>query len=282
MIKQLSVTLFFTALMAVTLTAQDAEQSELTNDKGQAILPEEGDCALGVDAVPFLNYFGNMFNNTTNNSVFFDHPHGQMISAKHFLAADKALRGRARLAFSSSTNKGYVTDDQNTQEEVLDKKTQNTTMVGIYGGYECRKGGAQRVQFFYGGELGLLYSSTTFNYSYANEFSENNTAPTTYDFGNNFFFPDERVTTRSVGSSFSVQLRGFAGVEYFFAPKISVSGEFGWGPAYSTTADGETEIETWDDQDDTIETNTTNLAGSSSFSLDTDNASGALSLMFHF
>lgn len=32
-----------------------------------AILPRPGDIAFGLDASPILNYFGNMFNNSTNN-----------------------------------------------------------------------------------------------------------------------------------------------------------------------------------------------------------------------
>ena len=58
--------LFVASLFLATATfAQDG----LTSKKGEAYLPEAGDWALGFDANPFLNYAGNMFNGSLNNTL---------------------------------------------------------------------------------------------------------------------------------------------------------------------------------------------------------------------
>ncbi|MCB0380481.1 MAG: hypothetical protein KDD24_04440 [Flavobacteriales bacterium] len=58
--------LFVAAIFAATATfAQDG----LTSKKGEAYLPEAGDWAIGIDANPFLNYAGNLFNGNTGNGI---------------------------------------------------------------------------------------------------------------------------------------------------------------------------------------------------------------------
>ena len=52
--------LLVASIFAATFTfAQDG--AELTSKKGETILPEAGDYAIGFNAAPFLNYAGNLF-----------------------------------------------------------------------------------------------------------------------------------------------------------------------------------------------------------------------------
>ncbi len=65
-------------------------------------------------------------------------------------------------------------------------------------------------------------------------------------------------------SSVGVGVEGFLGAEYFIAPKLSIGGQFAWGPTYSVSNDILYE------QKVTV------------FSIDADNVSGALILAFYF
>ena len=82
------------------------------------------------------------------------------------------------------------------------------------------------------------------------------------------------------GNTFGFHLRGFVGIEYFFAAKASLSAEFGWGPALSSTGQGETQTESWNGS--SAETKVSNTGKSSVFSFDNDNANGAINLNFYF
>jgi hypothetical protein len=56
---------------------------------------------------------------------------------------------------------------------------------------------------------------------------------------------DSRVLSQKDGMSVTFGVRGFVGVEYFVAPKISIGAEFGWGLGMITTPRGKVETETW-------------------------------------
>ncbi|MFM9028918.1 MAG: hypothetical protein ACKOQ6_13150, partial [Bacteroidota bacterium] len=74
------------------------------------------------------------------------------------------------------------------------------------------------------------------------------------------------------GSTFGLGIRGFIGAEYFFAPKMSFGGEFGWGLGITSTSETET----------TVNGTSTKDGGSSGFGIDTDNAGGSISLNLYF
>ena len=79
--------------IAVAATAQDntVSNSTVTNKFGHAILPAAGDFALGIDAVPFLKYLGNMNNNSANIAApSFDAYTGR-IYGKYFLNEKTAV-----------------------------------------------------------------------------------------------------------------------------------------------------------------------------------------------
>ena len=79
------------------------------------------------------------------------------------------------------------------------------------------------------------------------------------------------------GGSFGLGINGILGVEYFFAPKMSISGEYSWGVGYSMSGAGSTKI-----ADGTGGSTTTDTFKSSSFGIGTDNGGGAINLNFYF
>ena len=97
-----------------------------------------------------------------------------------------------------------------------------------------------------------------------------------------------RVTSDKLGTSFQFGVRGFAGVEYFVLPKISLGGEFGWGIGIKTTGSGSQTVQQMNAAGTSAISLTTKTAGSSGFTIGTDNKNsffgptGTLRLNFYF
>ena len=71
------------------------------------------------------------------------------------------------------------------------------------------------------------------------------------------------------------------GAEYFFAPKISISGEFYYGFYYMNSGDGIMESESWDLTDNQIKKSTRKTAGERFFGFD-NSITGAININFYF
>ncbi|MDD2386439.1 MAG: hypothetical protein PHP52_06610, partial [Bacteroidales bacterium] len=64
--KHLTITIC-AVLLSVGLFAQ--EEVNMLSKRGEMILPQQGEMALGIDALPILGYFGNLFNGTVGNNA---------------------------------------------------------------------------------------------------------------------------------------------------------------------------------------------------------------------
>ena len=111
------------------------------------------------------------------------------------------------------------------------------TSVGINIGHEWRKG-ISRVQGYTGVQGGFLYGKDKVT--------------------------DGDDNTQSEDSTLGFSAMGFIGAEYFIAPKLSIGGQFAWGPLYTVYTDVMTDQKT------------------QIFSISANNANGALMLTFHF
>lgn len=247
-------------------TASTVSAQDLTSKKGEPFLPEAGDWAISVDAVPFLNYFGRMFSNAgaTSPSFGYANAHPWAIRGKMYTDATTAFRGGLRLGFGSQSYSNMVAAPQASTATAPDFPTQPNEVEDTYkagyngivlsGGIEMRKG-KTRLQGYYGGELIIGFGGTKDAYTYGNTITTgatpdpnidatNSTDWSTYtlngvpaglpanmttDYAGN----DARITERK-SSSMSIGLRGFIGVEYFLFPKISVGAEYGWGLGFSS------------------------------------------------
>jgi hypothetical protein len=278
------------AALAFGVTSAFAQ--DLTSKKGEPILPEAGDWAIGVDATPFLDYFGNFIGGNGSNygTAGWNFTNSaQMITGKMFVSPNMAYRGMLRIGFGSETMKNYVMKDGTTAtppEMVTDEMKMSGNFIGLGGGLEWRRG-KTRLQGYYGAMAMVTFGSTKDSYTYGNGFSSTFTTPTTtVDFNTGASAAvGSRVTEEKSGSTLGFGVRGFIGAEYFVLPKLSVGGEFGWGLGLSRTGDGEQTVESWNG---TAATSTaTKTAGGGSFGIDTDNANfgmapGALFIHFHF
>ncbi|NQX97221.1 MAG: hypothetical protein HRT73_04970 [Flavobacteriales bacterium] len=115
--------LFVASLFLATATfAQDG----LTSKKGEAYLPEAGDWALGFDANPFLNYAGNMFNGSLNNTLNLPwYSANNTIYGKMYKDETTAYRMQVRIGMGSTSLDGPVQDQGTDSSYVNTGKSSN-------------------------------------------------------------------------------------------------------------------------------------------------------------
>jgi hypothetical protein len=293
-----------------------ASAQDLTSKKGEPILPEEGDWSIGIHANPFLNYFGNFFGGANTAPSFNFSNFNQTITGKYFVTPQTAYRASLRIGVQNETRKSQVDDRSFVPQATnnfpnLDPMKENTwkrsgSNIGLAVGIEKRKG-KTRLQGYYGGEVGIGFSSSKDRFTYGNALTPA-PATTVVDVTLEDEFTDasnvdimnfpgafgnlSRITERNNGARFSFGVRGFIGVEYFLLPKISLGGEFGWGLGFVTGGKTTTVYETIGNNgggaQDVVGKTQVESPGGSSLTLDTDNRnslfgpSAALRLNFHF
>ncbi len=291
-------------ITVATAVAQDAtttvtDPSTLKNKKGEAYLPVADEWALGISASPLLGYLGNFMNGTIEQSspafTYAANPANNFaVFGKKMIDANTAWRVRFNVGVSNTANKAVVQQDRIDGNPAYPafaedwQKVTSTTVV-IAPGWEKRRG-STRLQGVYGGELVIGYSSNHYVYQYGNPMTADFTEPETHDFGDNIVATDgsARLTDNKTGSNFLVGARGFIGVEYFFAPKMSIGGEFGYMVAFRQMGRGLATVESWDfDNNTKRETkvdsyNGPNDQGFSSIGVGLDNLTGSINLLFYF
>jgi hypothetical protein len=301
-----------TLLLASALFAGTTFAQDLTSKKGETILPEAGDWAISFDAVPFLDYFGQMLSNAgaVSPTVGYTNGYPWAIKGKMFKDEKTAYRAGIRLGFGSTTYRNMIADASVTTpptfptapSEVEDSYKAGYNGIVLTGGLEMRRG-KTRLQGYYGGELWIGFGGSKDTYTYGNALSTSTTNPVSASAstdwsawgGNNMGTDPYGNTSRKTEEKMSMMtfgLRGFIGVEYFILPKISIGAEYGWGfglssmktsySAESLGVDGGGNLATgaWDVENKTsgfaidsdIQNNATGLAG----------ASGNLNIIFHF
>lgn len=286
--------------LAFGLTSAFAQ--DLTSKKGEPILPESGDWSIGIDANPFLNYFGNMLNGNTSNSA----PTWNFLNSnltlvgKMFTSETTAYRGILRIGMNSTKETAMIGDAAVTTPPtfpsvpamVEDVHKNSSRFIGLGGGMEWRRG-KTRLQGFYGGDLMFWMSGSKDTYEYGNTLSTTVAVNpgTTTNFGSNLttdtYGNNARVLESKAGSTIGLGVRGFIGCEYFILPKISLGAEFGWGIAFSSTGAGSTTHESVGGTGPAPGEQTLETGKSSSFSLDLDRnafgtGNGSLRINFHF
>jgi hypothetical protein len=235
--------LFVASLFLATATfAQDG----LTSKKGEAYLPEAGDWSIGFDASALTQYVGNMANAGTNSALtapWMDQV-GQEIRFKMFKDETTAYRLRARIGMSSSSEDTYGfydNDADNTtadQEFTTNVKENNGFSLVLGAGLEKRRGNT-RIQGYYGGEafIGLLGGKKT-ETSTGSVLSDNYT-------GGHTDYATGRQTELVEASRLTFGLQGFIGVEWFFAPKVSLGAEYTWGLVFNSYGETSETREYW-------------------------------------
>jgi len=251
-----SIGLCLIGYVTMAQNVDDVNNAAYVNKRGVYLLPQAGDFALGIDATSFLEYLGNIFSSYNSAPDFGE----QTIYGKYFIEDTRAIRARLSLGLSTTVHKGVVRNDAafdldpDSEATLFDAQRLSGSNVELGIGYEFRRGNG-RVQGFCGGEFILGYGSEKEKYVYANAVQEDFLLPDFYDFGKNLvnITTGNPPTTTTIGRvtevkprrTFSVGLGTFAGVEYFFAPQMSLGGEFGLGFYFTSTGQAQTTRESW-------------------------------------
>lgn len=239
--------LLFALLYVSFLAAQEDDLYDepvevLKNKKGMTILPEAGDISVGVNLIPFMNYLGNIGNDNIINgfpssSFLFDN--GTTLFLKYFNNDYSAFRLKLGIEYSLDITDRYVQDDAAvyadplSELQVVDRRNRSSHAYYAAVGYEFRRGKG-RLQAAYGAELGFGFYNTNSSYEYGNEFTDINTAPTSYNFLTGI---TSSVNRRSISAKESKAI-GFGGnvflqLEYYIAPNIALGTEFAFGPYFT-------------------------------------------------
>ena len=298
------------ALLALAFGVTGAFAQDLTSKKGEPILPEAEDWAIGVDAVPFLNYAGNFIGGNGSNTAPSWNNYGanNTIVAKKFIDAQNAYRVTFRLGMRNQSFKHDVLQPVASTSAAVnfptkattveDKASSSSTFIGIGVGKEMRKG-KTRLQGFYGADVFIWYSSSKMKFKYANNTVQQNAlgtvdpdvdpnnasystdwstqAPATFTASNlgsgitNITGAASwRKLSEKPGGQFGLGIRAFIGAEYFILAKISIGAEYGWGIGLKSTGDGTMKTESFDVPSNGALITTAETGGKKWFGLDTD------------
>ena len=294
--------------LALAFGVSSAFAQDLTSKKGEPILPEAGDWAIGIDATPFLDYAGKFLSNNGATAPSWHHLNTtNTIIGKMFKDEKTAYRAILRIGMTNNKMRKDIVDVTVTTPPTFpalptmkeDVMKSSSTAIGLGAGMEFRRG-KTRLQGYYGADAMLWYGGgTKETYTYGNALSTTTGAASTAnssDFGTGNINPaystsgySGRVVSKKGGNSFGFGVRGFIGAEYFLFPKISLGGEFGWGLGISSTGAVTSTVEQFNAAGAAVgSTDYTVTKKSGGFSLDTDvnkfgtGASGALRLNLHF
>lgn len=271
--------LFAAALVAGT--AVSAQTGEITSNRGENWLSQDGDWALTFDAAPLLNYAGNLFNgNLGNGGVAMNNLFNSqgaagiggnrvVIGGKKLIDANTAYRGQLRLGFGSHKESNQVMQAGQADPTVTVEDQVKDGFMGIDLGFGLEKRvGSTRVVGVYGAMFNVGFGSSKTTYTYGNALAANNPVA-------------NRPTETKNGSTFGLGLRAFAGVEWFCAPKISLSGEYTWGVAMTSEGYGSTSSEGW--VNNAVKTNTADTGTKKgNFSIDTGVSGASIGVNFYF
>lgn len=280
--------LFTAALFAVT--AASAQTGEITSNRGENWLSQDGDWAITFDAAPLLNYAGNLFNNGNNSNVMSMNNlissrgyqymangdggngldiGGVVIGGKKLIDANTAYRGQIRLGFGSHKETNLVDDATSTSNppaQVDDVTKYNFMGIDLGVGLEKRVG-STRVVGVYGAMFDIGFGSAKKTMEYGNALTANN--------------PGTRNTEEKMGSTMGLGLRAFAGIEWFCAPKISLGAEYTWGVTMSSKGHTSTTSETWNGS--AVESTTTDGGTKTNdFGIDTGVSGASIGVNFYF
>ena len=231
--------------LCVTFSASAfAQTTTMTSKNGHEILPQAGDWAISMDGIPVVNFALNAINFNNNTGQTAQHPgyvsgFNQVLVGKYYNTAEQAYRVRLAINSTNTKTTTFFDDPFDTSSdpaELEDATSTRSTNVVIGVGMENRRG-HNRLQGFYGAEALLALSGGGSKNTYGHVW--NSAAFNDGEIANG----DSRMLSSSNGLGFGLGARGFAGIEYFCAPKISLGAEFGWALGIYTQGRGGVESE---------------------------------------
>lgn len=232
------------SILCLCLTS-NAQETPAEKKDPATFKPEAGDFGLGIDALPYINFIGNIFGKTDKNTLNLNE---QTIYGKYFLTNTSAIRVSLSTGFSKTNEYVYTNDDALRAEDpastaqVTDLLTSKDNNLAISLGYEIRKDKG-RWTFLYGAQAIYAYGRYSDAYTYGNPMSEVNQQPSI----NLGYYNSNgaRVISYDSGISSTIGLGGFVGLECFVAPKISIGADFTLNYNYTFASQSDGTYEQW-------------------------------------
>lgn len=199
------------------------------------ILPKAGDLALGLDGSPIFQYFGNMFNNSTNNDpkTYLSNV-SPIVYMRYYLSDKLAVRARIQWRGKKTIHTVQVPDQSALAKDPLSAAKVEDRMVARVNSWHFGAGaqyfrGYGRLRGFVGGDLDYTVGRDVDRFYYGNKMTADNKAPMTGDFSG-MSSPSAKAQRSLVlnnGWEHNIGLAAFVGVEYYFLPKMCVGVESG-------------------------------------------------------
>lgn len=264
-------------------------------------LPEKGDVAIGIDVAPLFRYVGNLFNNSTNNTLeslggepFTEDVEGfdindiqpdVSIMGKYMLTNNWALRANIGLMIRSNTTNVYVADDAAlvnnplSEEKLIDSRKMQRHGMSAMVGAEYHKGN-RRIQGVFGAGLLVGFNKSVTDYTYANALTSINQTPTSaWPINPNGY----RALKEKTASNIFMGIYGSVGVEWFVAPKLALGAEVNLALYYVRGGQQYLYSEGYNALLNAVETRyDITSPGDSAFRFGTENLGGSLYMAFYF
>ncbi len=246
-------TILLSALFTLLVFNGFSQQDSLLKDKkGNIVLPQKGDFALGIGVNSIFNYVGNLFSSSGDNRLALTLLNNNQLYGKYFLASNRAVRVRLGISKYALNYHDNITSDFRGNLDA-DSRKESYMNLSFVLGLEERKG-RDRLQLAYGAEFKLYFSNSKFNYSYGS-YSDT-------------IRPLEVKNSNGIG----IGARAFVGTEYFLLPKVSIGGEVGLGIMGNMFGKSYEKYSAYNDI--TFDNNT--------LEINTDILNGQIYLLFHF
>ncbi|MGH1339142.1 MAG: hypothetical protein ACRBFS_23700 [Aureispira sp.] len=267
----------------------EEETEPLRAKNGQLIVPQAGSFGVGVNVVPFFHWAGNFFNANGNNLFassgrLFDRLGSSVIMGRYFVNNTTTTRVALGFRVTNITETNYVNRDGflGSDDETADTRTIGQGNYVLSLGYEKRVG-KKRLRGYYGVDFLFGFRNDgAYIYTYGNSYRVSNPTPTTTNWGGNFWGGNTRVLSQNTRVTWSVGVRPFLGVEYFFAPRLSVGAEFGGTLVYSGTIRSNRIVEVYTLGDASSSTEEESIGGNGSFNAYLDTMGGAIFMNVYF
>ncbi len=293
-----------TIIIATLLGLFCAPYMAIAKSINDEYLPETCKFSIGLDLTPLLNFAGNIFNGTSDQTL--DDIGGEPISVinttitqptvsfigRYMIYNDLAIRANIGVMISNQTNNYYVVDDSAvaldplSTSKVIDSESTSSRGGSIAVAVEKRLG-ERRIQGVFSAGVVYGFATTSIKYNYGNGITEINQIPTTNS--DNYTtvstaMPNVRITNDYLTSgSHAVGLVTSLGFEYFVAPKVSIGAEVNIVAIYSFTNGQAAQYEGYNTYTKKVETHTELVSPrSSSFLFGTENIGGNLGMHFYF
>jgi hypothetical protein len=234
------------AALAVFSIGASAQDVNFKSKRGEYMLPEKGDWALGFSTDGIFEYVGNAFNGNTGNNaptVSYTKDRTGSFVGKYFTSDKAAYRVVFNLkSIGTGTKYSNTTGDDtviinplppdpnvNTVINTSNDLSESSTEFSIGLGKEWRRG-KTRLQGFYGADFLLLFSSSSLK---DNTVSETLTTVTTPAQTIKRIIKTDIDTKFSTG--FGIGAEAFIGAEYFLFPKIAIGAQYTYSARYIST-----------------------------------------------